>query len=134
MKKNPNSLIFNVGPWKYTAKIAPGEISCDGSPTGVAWIEFDREILIAADMPRRHRLSMLTWGITRAWVSHAGQPSKCADFCATVIEQIFRDLNKQGGIQALKRLRPSKPIKTIEPKLGPLTEIDETDPFRRRIA
>jgi hypothetical protein len=137
MKKKKTKLVFNVGPATYTARIAPGPIMADGSPAGVAWIEAERGILLEGCCPPKQRLSRIAWAVMRAWVNQTGEPRTMLDWCdlcGTAVEQMLRDLNKQGGIHAVNHLRPSKPIKTSTAQLGPSTVVNEEPPFRRRIS
>jgi hypothetical protein len=133
MKKNRNKLIFNVGPWEYRTEIVPGELIVEGNSTCVAWTEYDRAILISADCPPNRRLSMLMWGLFRAWVNHSGEPRDRSGWCelaATAMEQLQNDLKKGGGQRALMRMKPSKPSDT-RPDPETLPTISTTEAAKR---
>lgn len=124
--KNKNRLIFNVGPHRYTVRVAPGPVAVEGIKTDAAWIEGERIILIEHDAPPKHRLSLVMWSLARAWTAHCGEPDTPRgwwDLSGTMLEQAYRDLQRQGGRRALSALKPSKPTDTA-PEPEPISETE----------
>jgi hypothetical protein len=119
---------FNLHPWKYRVRVCPGPLVQDD--VAVAATSHGREILLCGTLKPHERTEALIDQLRRLREKHHGPiaPEGVASFVADVMRQLLR----QGGEAALKRLKPeasraavtnANALRTREARLAEVTAI-----------
>lgn len=112
---------FRIGPWMYRLRITEGPLVHEGVPCLSACLQSPREILIAGDCPVADRGRAMYTELTRAWTFEKGIPASADGWlalAASMAMQATIDLNQQGGILALRSLRPAESADGAAARLG----------------
>ncbi len=124
---------FRVGPYAYRVRVTeepPVDDATGGTLLGKAVLH-GREILIWAGVAAEQRLEVLLHELTHCWLFQFPRPAneeEAASFFAAVTEQTMRDLDEQGGVPALVRLRPMAPTPEDRGAPVPASAPDEEAP------
>jgi hypothetical protein len=88
----------------------------------VMTLEFEREIILSAEMPPARRLEALTWALVQCWSYETGAPATSGgwgDMAGASLLSLLKDLAAIGGtvdagLAMLVKLRPSRPTPITE--------------------
>lgn len=126
---------FRVGPYAYRARITEEPLVDEKTGEALAGMAVSqgREILIAATVPPEERMEVLSHELKHAWFFHFPKPRTEEEDCnlyAAISQQMTNDLDEQGGIGALMRMKPldylpPDPIDDVVPP-STLPDDDET--------
>jgi len=125
-------MIFHVGPYTYRLRITAGPLkSTEGETlTGLA-VRDDREILISGDVRPEDRLTVLLHELKHAWFFHIPKPVTEEESCelfAMIATGMMNDLNREGGEDRLKALRPPRPHEPAPPRVSAPQRAEEDEP------
>jgi hypothetical protein len=101
---------FRVGSSHYRVHISDGQlIDRDLGPVSGLCCREERRIWLSGTLPLEDRIDTLFHELVHAWASHLpipGQEEKLADWVACFTLDAWSQFERQGGAQALMRLRP----------------------------
>lgn len=101
---------FNVGPWKYRVRVSEGQLlDAASKPVDGLCAWSDRTIWINEVSPLQQRAEILIHEMNHAWTESFGSPATeedAAKRAASFTVDVWNQLQRQGGIGALMRLRP----------------------------
>jgi|GEM_PF-4348575 len=96
--KRNDPIIFNVGPWEYSLKIARKLVNDKNEPLMGRCDLHTMIVYVAADIPPQGRLNVVLHELRHAWRFHFPAPrtdEEEADFSATITAAAYRDIRRQ---------------------------------------
>lgn len=109
-------------------RITAEAILVDGQELDGTSDERQREILIAAFVPPAQRLDVLLHELRHCWLNHFAKPrteEEDCNFTAATTASALADLDAQGGVAALMRLKPVE-LPVCQPLSTPSAPLEAT--------